>query len=148
MSDNPVVKELSNEATLVTFSDLDKPEELLKLQALLQATVSPPVFVVPVPVEPATPTVPTKKSRPHDWNPNQRQKAILSIPRELSLQEYSMELDKKVSWRVDWAGPWKNGPIPEHPHYEAWLAGNRYLDRLKSERRNTWVAFDKHPPKG
>jgi hypothetical protein len=83
----------------------------------------------------ATPAHPKQRTK-QPWRPNERQQAILKIPRSIPLEKYCQTLDRAG---VPFPEKWQKRGWPKS-HQEAWGSKDKQLrNLLKCERNNVWM---------
>ena len=74
------------------------------------------------------------------WQPTDRERAILNIPKKLSLEKYCLALDAA---EVPFPEKWQRQGKPA-THQDAWENGSKRLKGwIKSERHNVWARFER-----
>ena len=74
------------------------------------------------------------------WQPTDRERAILNIPKKLALENYCLALDTAG---VPFPEKWQRQGKPAS-HRDAWENGSKRLKGwIKCERRNVWARFER-----
>jgi hypothetical protein len=118
------------------LAEIRRENLLAEVESLLQM-VGPVVVTGP----PSSPTQQKQRAK-RPWQPTDRERAILNLPRKLSLEAHCVALDEAS---VPFPEKWQHRGQPRD-HAAAWKLGKEpvwgfktgFRDLMKSERTNVW----------